>query len=104
MAYGFAEDPALSITPHLDAADFPSTREDLVLLAEEDGAPVQVINLFKNLPREEYASKDLVQRDLAEAARRMAIGPSRRTDELYDRRNIARDRVEDNPGRAGRHP
>jgi hypothetical protein len=104
MAYGFAEDPALSITPHLDSADFPVTREDLALLAEEDGAPAQVINLFKNLPRAEYDSKDRVMRDLAEAARRMAAGPSRNDEELYDRRNIARDRVEDNPGKAGRHP
>ena len=104
MAYGFAEDPALSVTPHLDSADFPSSREDLVLLAEENGAPAEVINLFKNLPRAEYESKDLVLRDLAEAARRMAVGRSRDNDDLYDRRNIARDRVEDNPGNAGRHP
>jgi hypothetical protein len=104
MAYGFAEDPALSITPHLDSADFPISREDLVLLAEDGGGPAQVINLFKSLPRDEYESRDLVLRDLAEAARRMAIGPTRHADELYDRRNIARDRVEDNPGNAGRHP
>lgn len=104
MAYGFAEDPTLSVTPHLDSADFPITREDLVLLAEEDGAPAQVINLFKSLPRERYESKDGVLRDLGEAARRMATGPADHEDELYDRRNIGRDRVEDNPGKAGRHP
>jgi hypothetical protein len=104
MAYGIAENPAHSITPHLDSADFPITREDLVLLAEEGGAPAQVINLFKSLPRERYDSKDGVLRDLGEAARRMATGRSHHDDELYDRRNLARDRVEDNPGKGGRHP
>jgi hypothetical protein len=103
MAYGFAEDPALSITPHVDSADFPITRDDLALLAEEGGAPAQVINLFKSLPREKYESKDEVLRDLGEASRRMASGRSRHDDERYDRRNIGRDRVEDNPGKAGRH-
>jgi hypothetical protein len=104
MAYGFAEDPALSITPHLDSADFPTSREELVLVAEDSGAPAEVINLFKNLPRDGYESKDRVLRDLAEAARRMATGPSLHADERYERRNIARDRVEDSPGGGGRHP
>jgi hypothetical protein len=104
MAYGFAENPALSITPHLDSADFPTTREDLALLAEDGGAPVEVINLFKSLPRARYESKRDVLRDLTEASRRMATGRSRDDGELHDRRNIGRDRVEDNPGKAGRHP
>ena len=104
MAYGIAEDPALSVTPHLDAADYPISREDLALLAEENGAPAEVINLFKSLPEASYDSREQVMRDLGEAARRMAVGPSLHEDELYDRRNIARDRVEDHPGPAGRHP
>lgn len=104
MAYGFAEDPALSITPHLDAADFPISRDDLVELVEDDGAPAHVINLFKSLPREEYDSKEMVQRDLGEASRRMAVGPSLHDDEKYDRRDIAKERVEEHPGPAGRHP
>lgn len=104
MAYGMAEDPALSVTPHIDAADFPISREDLVLIAEDDGAPAEVINLFKSLPRDHYESKEMVQRDLGEASRRMAVGPSLHEDEQYDRRNIAKDRVEDHPGGSGRHP
>jgi hypothetical protein len=104
MAYGIAEDPALSVTPHLDSVDFPASREDLVQVAGDHGAPADVINLFKSLPREHYDSKEEVQRDLAEAARRMQVGPDQQEDELRDRRNIARDRVEDHPGPGGRHP
>lgn len=105
MAYGTSENPALSVTPHIDAADFPISRDDLVLVAEDNSAPVEIINLFKSLPRENYESKEMVLRDLGEASRRMAIGPSYHHDEQYDRRNIARDRVEDNPSDTGtRHP
>ncbi|MBX5481431.1 MAG: DUF2795 domain-containing protein [Myxococcaceae bacterium] len=104
MAFGIAEDPALSVTPHLDAADYPISREDLVELAEDDGAPADVINLFKSLPRPSYESKEMVLRDLGEASRRMSVGPALRDDEKYDRRNIARDRVEGHPGGAGKHP
>jgi hypothetical protein len=104
MAYGFQEDPARSVTPHLDSADFPTSREDLVLLAEDDGAPAEIINLFKNLPREAYDSRDAVMRDLAEAARRMAGGPADREDALRDRRNIGKDLVEDAEGPGSHHP
>ena len=104
MAYGIAEDPSFSVTPHLDSADFPISREDLVLLAEDDGAPAQIINLFKSLPQENYESKEMVLRDLGEASRRMAIGIAYHEDERYDRRNVSRDRVEDHPGPSGRHP
>ncbi len=104
MAYGMKEDPALSITPHIDSADFPISREDLVMVAEDDGAPAHVINLFKSLPRETYDSKEMVLRDLGEASRRMATGPAYHDDPLRDRRNIARDHVEGNEGPGGRHP
>lgn len=104
MAFGFTEDPARSVTPHLDAADFPISREDLVLQAEDGGAPVEIINLFKALPRDDYASKDMVLRDLAEAARRANVGPQLWDDETRDRRDIGKERVEEHPGAAGRHP
>ena len=100
---GLQEDPARSVTPHIDAADFPISREDLVLIAEDDGAPHEIVNLFKSLPREEYDSREMVFRDLAEAARRMAMGTNK-DDPYRDRRNIGRDLVEDHPGPAGRHP
>lgn len=104
MAYGQAEDPSRSVTPHIDAADFPISREDLALIAEDNSAPVEIINLLKSLPQEEYTSKEMVLRDLGEASRRAAVGPAYHDDETRDRRNLARDRVEDHPGPSGRHP
>jgi hypothetical protein len=105
MAYGQAEDPALSIPPHLDAVDYPVWREQLVKAAEDNGAPVDVINVFKSLPRSQYESKDQVRRDLSEAARRFATGGLRDDDGVErDRRNIGRDMVENAPPGHTRHP
>lgn len=104
MAYGQAEDPARSVTPHIDSADYPVSRDDLVLIAEDNGAPTDIINILKSLPRDEYESREMVFRDLGEASRRAAAGPSYKEDELRDRRNIARDRVEDSSGPGSRHP
>ncbi|WNZ64060.1 hypothetical protein QEG98_10465 [Myxococcus sp. MxC21-1] len=69
-------------------------------------APPDVINLFKCLPRREYATREAVQRDLSEASRRSALGGSRDDDDGVnrDRRNIGRDAVEDAPDGQTRHP
>ncbi|AEI65426.1 DUF2795 domain-containing protein [Corallococcus macrosporus] len=105
MAYGFAEDPALSITPHLDAVDYPVEREQLVAAAADAGAPPDIINLFKCLPRSEYPNREAVQRDLSEAARRSAQGGLKDDDGVdRDRRNIGRDLVEHAPDGHTRHP
>ncbi|GHG93492.1 DUF2795 domain-containing protein [Comamonas sp. JC664] len=105
MAYGLAEDPALSITPHLDAVEYPVEREQLVMAAADAGAPPDVINLFKCLPRPEYATREAVMRDLAEAARRSALGGLKDDDGVNrDRRNIGRDLVENAPDGQTRHP
>ena len=60
MAFGIAEDPALSITPHLDAVEYPVTREQLAMAAADKDAHVDIINLFKSLPQEEYQSRQEV--------------------------------------------
>ncbi|WP_342380181.1 DUF2795 domain-containing protein [Myxococcus stipitatus] len=105
MAFGTAEDPGLSITPHLDSVDYPSTREELVEAAEDSEAPVSIINVLKCLPRTEYASREDVMRDLAEAARRFARGGLQDDDGVRrDRRNIGRDLVENAPEGSTRHP
>lgn len=93
MAFGIAEDPARSLGAHLDAVDYPVWREQLVKTAEDNDATPDVINLFKSLPRGQYESKADVMRDLAEAARRFAVGVDDR-DALRDRRNIGRDAME----------
>jgi hypothetical protein len=105
MAYGQAEDPALSIPTHLDAVDYPVWREQLVKAAADNGAPIDLINVFKSLPRTRYESKEDVMRDLAEAARRFASGGLRDDDGVdRDRRNIGRDLVENAPPGHTRHP
>ena len=73
----------------------------------DNGASVDVINLFKSLPKTQYHSKDEVQRDFAEAARRFATGnhvDKADGDAARDRRNIGRDLVENAPKGHTRHP
>jgi hypothetical protein len=105
MAFGIAEDPAFSITPQLEAVEFPAMLEEIVEAAEDNGASVDVINVLKSLPRIAYRSSDDVRRDLAEAARRFANGGLRDDDGVdRDRRNIGRDLVEHAPAGHSRHP
>ena len=105
MAYGVAEDPALSVSTHLDAVDYPVWREQLVKAAEDGGASIDLINVFKSLPRSQYESREQVMRDLSEAARRFASGGLRDDDGANrDRRNIGRDAVENAPPGHTRHP
>lgn len=106
MAFGRGEDAALSPSTHLDGVTYPATRDTLVAAAEDGGAPVEVINLFKSLPGREYRAKEDVMRDFAEAARRMAMHNSQEDDEEVrrDRRNIGRDLVENAPDGMTRHP
>jgi len=108
MAFGVAEDPGQNPTEHLDNAEYPVWREQLVKLAADNGGSVDVINLLKSLPQNRYESKVQVQRDLAEAARRMASGIMPHTEEddgaVRDRRNIGRDAVEGASDSNSRHP
>src|SRR5688500_10166132 len=107
MAYGIGEDPGLSVTSFLDGVDYPIWREQLEKSVMDGGASADVINLIKALPRGKYESKEEVQRDLAEAGRRFAMGNFASEDEdgaNRDRRNIGRDAVEGAPAGRTRHP
>lgn len=105
MAYGMKEDPARSPDSHLDAVDYPVWRDQLVKAAADNDAPVEVINLFKCLPRGRYESKVEVERDFAEAARRFGMGNQQAPDGVArDRRNIGRDLVEGAGDGQTRHP
>lgn len=104
MAHGIAEDPALSPATHLDEVEFPIWKEMLVKIAADNGASVDVINLFKSLPRNRYYSKEEVLRDFAEAARRFGMGNPGDDDPARDRRNLGRDAVENAPKGKVRHP
>jgi hypothetical protein len=105
MAFGIAENPALSPVTHLDEVDYPVHRRALAQIAADNGAPADVINLFMSLPRDNYESKDEALRDLAEAARRFGMGNQRAEDgAIRDRRNIGRPAVEEAPPGFVRHP
>lgn len=105
MAYGLAEDPGLSIPAHLDSVDYPAEREQIVRAAMDNGAPTDIINVLKSLPRTEYASREDVMRDLAEAARRFGAPWLKDDDGVNrDRRNIGRDVVENASDGRTRHP
>ncbi len=104
MAHGIAEDPGRSPAAQLDEVEFPIWRDMLVKVAADNGASVDVINLFKSLPRSQYQSKEEVLRDFAEAARRFAMGNLPDESDGRDRRNIGRDAVENAPPGKVRHP
>ena len=74
MARGIGEDPRRSPAWHVAQVEYPATREDLVETAEDNEAPVEVINFFKSLPKERYDSHEALLRDFSEAERRMASG------------------------------
>jgi len=74
MARGIGENPARSPTAHLQAVDYPATRDELVQTAADNEAPVEVINFLKSLPKQRYASYEEALRDFAEAERRFGVG------------------------------
>jgi hypothetical protein len=107
MALGTGEDPSRSVSPHLQSVDYPARPEQLARAAMQANAPADVINLLNALPQGSYESPTEVMRDLAEAARRFAMGnvPVDEGDgALRDRRNIGRDLVENAPEGKTRHP
>lgn len=105
MKHRTTEDPGLSPVSQLDAVEYPIWKDMLVKVAADNGASVDVINLFKSLPKEQYHSKAEVLRDFAEAARRFAMGNLDEEDGVVrDRRNIGRDAVENAPPGKVRHP
>ena len=100
MAHGIGEPLEKSVETHVRSVDYPATREELIDAAEDGEAPAGVINFLKSLPRDSYASREEVERDFAEAARRMLSGPAGGGS---DRRNIGRDLVE-GPDARTHHP
>ena len=93
MARGIGEDPRRSPASHLAQVEYPATREELVHTAEDNEAPVEVINFFKALPKERYGSAEEVLRDFAEAERRFALGTA--PDDRGRRENIGKIAGED---------
>lgn len=106
MAQKYGEDPSRSVTTFLDDVEYPTSRAELVADAEDAGAPADVINLLKCLPRPQYGTFLEAQRDLSEASRRFATGNHSFDDRGVhrDRRNLGRDAVEGAPAGHTRHP
>jgi hypothetical protein len=88
MARGIGEDPRRSPAAHIAQVDFPASREELVQTAADNESPAEVINFFKSLPKERYASAEEVLRDFAEAERRLAGGDA--ADDRARRENIGK--------------
>lgn len=61
--------------------------------AADNESPAEVINFFKSLPKERYASAEEVLRDFAEAERRLAGGDA--ADDRARRENIGKVAAED---------
>ena len=74
MARGIGENPARSPAAHLQALEYPATRDEIVQTAADNDAPVEVINFLKSLPKERYDSYEEALRDFAEAERRLGLG------------------------------
>ena len=74
MARGIGENPARSPVVHLQAVEYPATRDEMVQTAADNDAPAEVINFLKSLPKQRYSSYEEVLRDFAEAERRFAVG------------------------------
>src|SRR6266849_1564404 len=74
MSRGIGENPARSHAAHLQALEYPATRDEIVQTAADNDAPVEVINFLKSLPKERYDSYEEALRDFAEAERRFGLG------------------------------
>ena len=98
MARGIGEDPRRSPAWHIAQIEYPASRDDLVVTAEENEAPAEVINFLKALPKERYLSPEEVLRDFAEAERRFALGNV--SDDRGRRDNLGKVAAEDK----ARHP
>jgi len=99
MARGIGENPSRSPAAQIAQIEFPATRAEIVESAEDNDAPVEVINFLKSLPKERYGSQEEVLRDFAEAELRFASGNA---GSRVHRENIGRAAAEGAKG--PRHP
>ena len=100
MARGIGENPARSPVVHLQAVEYPASREEIVQTAADNDAPVEVINFLKSLPKQRYSSYEEVLRDFAEAERRFGAG---NLVEGPSREDIGKKAIE-SPDAPTRHP
>jgi len=99
MAFGTGERPERSPAAILQQVDYPASREDLVLAAEDAEAPVDTINFLKSLPDLEFPNADEALRWFAEADARAGMG----TSDVHHRGDIGKEMTEP-PGGHAHHP
>jgi hypothetical protein len=56
----------IELQKHLKGADYPASKDELVDLAESNGAPAEVVEALRNAPRDEFDGPDEVQAALGE--------------------------------------
>ncbi len=98
---GIGENPARSPAAHLQALEYPATRDEIVQTAADNDAPVEVINFLKSLPKERYDSYEEALRDFAEAERRFGLGHL--ADDGRSREDIGKKAIE-SPDAPTHHP
>ena len=55
----------IELQKHLKGADYPATKDELVALAESNGAPDEVLEALQAAPQEQFDGPDAVQAAIA---------------------------------------
>jgi hypothetical protein len=55
----------IELQKHLKGADYPASRDDLVSLARDNGAPDDIVNALENAGTDTFDGPDDVQRALS---------------------------------------
>ena len=78
MTRGLGGQSPANLSAHLKGAQFPATKEELVSLARNNGAQGDVLEVFENLPGNQYGSVADVMKAYGDEADRRH-GPSGRS-------------------------
>ena len=54
----------IELQKHLKGADYPASKDDLVSLAEGNGAPSEIVDALRNSSTTEFSGPDQVQKAL----------------------------------------
>jgi Protein of unknown function (DUF2795) len=54
----------IELQKHLKGADYPASKDDLVSLAEDNGAPSEIVDALRSASASEFSGPDQVQKAL----------------------------------------
>ena len=83
MARGIGEDPNRSPASQIAQVEFPASRDEIIQTAEDNEAPVDVINFFKCLPKDNYRSAEEVLRASQEELEGVPGVPAKTARRIY---------------------